>query len=563
MKTEDSSRSRSIAPAKPAEEKPKASSPKAESRPKVADGFTPTPSKPTTAKSSTTAKRTTDAAPASGPAQPSPTQPVDPNGRASDARNGAEAAARLKNEGNYPTGEWERIRGSDFTQTVKQHQDDPQFLADMYKALGPTDSAKMIENAGRAAESKADLDAVAHSLNTAFSSGKFSAGEQRMFGEQAAANPETALAVGQVLGSAASAPGGNEMRRGFLDAVMTPGKALGTGQDAGLWARAAGEAMAGDPSGKMMQEYVGRMTEAERTSFFENGINQGSSWGPASSAMPFGGLEEVMRQASAQGLLPARIEQLRVPNDAELIDRLNGVRSEPLTPEQEGLIRNLSDPRERRMFLATVKQLEAAKAGSVTPSQYMTNLMQSAADIAGNDGKEFAHLVHFGFNEPAGGSYMTAGRGLLGGGNIPAGSLLEDTFKSLDNDVNNTAGGFNANIIDVDPSSTVTHHFAEFLSIGSSLQGFPALANQAVTTIDNPKDNPGDVRSGYFGVMVGNALKDGKITPQQAVDLTKWAYTDQPAGMGPPPWGTANTGTYLDPANYSIDDWLKAYQAAQ
>ncbi|QRN96376.1 hypothetical protein JRI60_46455 [Archangium violaceum] len=491
-------------------------------------------------------------------------QQVDPNGRAEEARNGTEAAARLLEQNNYPTAEWESIRGSDFLRTVEQHKNDPAFLADMYKALGPANTARMLENAGRAAETRADLDVAARSLGTAFSSGQFSVAEQRMFGEQAARDVNTALTVSQVLGSSASAPGADEMRRGFLDATMTPGKALGTGRDAGLWARAAGEAIAGDKSGRYLHEYVGRMTEGERTRFFENGINQGPAWGPRSSDMPFNGLEDVMRQASAKGLLPARIESLRVPNDAELIDRLNTLRSEKLTPEQEAHIRNLSSPEERRMFLATVKQLEAVKAGSLSPSQYMTNVMQSAADIAGNDGKKFAHLVHFAFNEPENAGYHETARKALGGGNIPAGSLLETTFKELDGDLNNAAGGFNPNITDTASSSTVTHHFAEFLAVGSSTQGIPAVGNAAVEHIDDKTTNPGDVRSGYFGVMLGNALKDGKVTPQQAVDLYRWAYTSQPSTMKPPPWGTQETGAYLDPSkDYDINAWMRMYEAAK
>ncbi|ADO73473.1 hypothetical protein [Stigmatella aurantiaca] len=503
------------------------------------------------------------------PSTPSAPQQVDPNGRAEDARTGAEAAARLLVPDNYPTAEWESIRGSDFLSTVAQHQDDPAFLADLYKALGPANTAKMLENAERAATTREELDTAARSLGTAFASGQFSVAEQRMFGEQAARDVSTALSVAQVLGSPASAPGVDEMRRGFLDVAMKPGKALGTGREAGKWARAAGEALAGDTSGRAMREYVGRMTEGERTGFFEKGIRQGPSWGDRSLEMPYNGLEEVMRQASLEGLLPASLEPLRVPNDAELIGRLNALRGEKLTPEQEADIRDLSSPEERRMFLATVRQLEAVKAGSLTPSQYMTNVMQAAADIAGTDGKQFAHLVHFAFNEPLNTYVNERVRGILGGGNIPAGSLLETTFKELDGDRNSAKGGFNPNITDTDPSSTVTHHFAEFLAVGSSttfnVSPLDAFDNPAVEHIDDKTINPGDVRSGYFGVMLGNALKGGKVTPQQAVDLYRWAYTQPPSTMQPPPWGTQDTGTYLDPSkDYDITQWMQMYaEAAQ
>jgi hypothetical protein len=305
------------------------------------------------------------------------------------------------------------------------------------------------------------------------------------------------------------------------------------------------------------------MSEADRTRFFENGINQGPVWNFRTSDHPLNGLEEVMRQASAQGLLSARIEALRVPNDAELIERLNGVRTTPLTAEQEQLIRNMSDPQERRMFLATVRQLEGVQAGTVTPSQYMVNVMQSAADIAGNDGGKFAHLVHLAFNEPSSSYSLNAERGLMGGGHIPVGALLEETFKEIDGDQNTVAGGYNPNIIDVASESTVTHHFAEFLAVGNSLQG-GALGNWGATVIDSATENPGDVRSAYFGVMLGQALRNGQITPQQAAELTAWAYTGSPASMDLPPWGNAGSTGYLDPnTDYNIQNWLRMYEEAR
>jgi hypothetical protein len=215
---------------------------------------------------------------------------------------------------------------------------------------------------------------------------------------------------------------------------------------------------------------------------------------------------------------------------------------------------------------------------------YQFNVMDHAADIAGTDGLKFADMVHAAFSAPdAGyGNAKEAGRQLSSGGTSPTGQFLEGIYARTDYKTSD----FNPLIVDRDDRNTVTHHFGEFLKIGARGENVPVLDQwDIVTNQDDPEENPGDVRNGFFGVMLGNGLKDGTITPQQAADLTRWAFSGDSGGAGAPPWGrTADdaknddnnfkeTGWgpwkdkefqgYLNQDRYTnIQDWVNAYNAA-
>src|SRR5512140_2875626 len=103
---------------------------------------------------------------------------VDPNGRAQDAETGAEAAARLKNQDNYIGADWKTQRGRDFMETVEAHKNDPAFLQEMYKELGPEQTGQMMGDAVRSvrgdnhndfpneADATQHFQAMAQSLST-------------------------------------------------------------------------------------------------------------------------------------------------------------------------------------------------------------------------------------------------------------------------------------------------------------------------------------------------------------------------------------------------------------
>ncbi len=207
---------------------------------------------------------------------------------------------------------------------------------------------------------------------------------------------------------------------------------------------------------------------------------------------------------------------------------------------RERALRDAS-PIELQMTSLVLDELEALRAGRITPAQYMVNVMQHAADLARDNGHRFVELVGMAFSEvPSEDALHAAGRDVLGAGPHPVGWLLEAIQASI---VREAGGytpetGFAAGVLDVDPMSSVTHHFGELLRVGY-YRG-ETLGDWAQDYLDGD-ENPGDVHNGYFAVMLGAALANGEITPQEAVQMVEAAYTGDGASFT------------LDPADYTLD----------
>lgn len=278
---------------------------------------------------------------------------------------------------------------------------------------------------------------------------------------------------------------------------------------------------------------------------------------------------------------------LASPEDAEIFSDFEDLASRcgvaSLTNGQKlNIIYMQSDM--KSMFRSTLSELEKLKNGAISPSDYMASSLLTAARLAEengmpclkpNESSDVALCMHsqgvwspFGntsnelFRDYVGMAFSTAPlgfkkdtlRNIVGDGPHPSGHSLESVYNAI---VAGRAGeGFNTNITDIDPKSTITHHFAEFLGVG--FDSGRLVGNLAATIIDDPDVNPGDVRSGYFGSMIGEALFLGRITPTEAANLTIWAFTTH--GGSQPPWGAAaEEGSFLVPADYQIDGWLTAF----
>ncbi len=232
-----------------------------------------------------------------------------------------------------------------------------------------------------------------------------------------------------------------------------------------------------------------------------------------------------------------------------------------LTTQEKSAIASLS-PLQKEMFVATMGELSALQAGKVSPAEYMFDVMHKAANLAGNDKSKFVDLIGMAFSGP---SYKDNERALLGTSFNPAGSLLERLYDHLvKGRASSPYSGFNPNVSDVNPDSTVTHHFREFLVLGYKHGKSAAfLANE--NGDDTPENNPGDLRNGYFAGMIGDALRNNKLTPEEAVNLTQSAYKlhegKQPFwGLIGYKWGENNgsptEGDYfLDPSQYELENW--------
>jgi hypothetical protein len=210
-----------------------------------------------------------------------PSTDINDEGRAVNARSGAEAAAILKNEDNYLTAEWKIIRGTDFLQLAELRKNDPAFMRELYENLGPELTTDLMsasidavhrDNLGEyedESDARSALTAVAQSLSY------MPASFQREVGAQAAA--EGKYQVGIILGLPAA---GDAARRGFVDGAKE--MALGDDYDGNYAARMVGEALCGSP--RLMEEYLADTTGAagartnalwspgEVTKLFENGL---------------------------------------------------------------------------------------------------------------------------------------------------------------------------------------------------------------------------------------------------------------------------------------------------
>jgi hypothetical protein len=196
-----------------------------------------------------------------------------------------------------------------------------------------------------------------------------------------------------------------------------------------------------------------------------------------------------------------------------------------------------------------------------TEARYMMNMLNHAGDLAGGDRKKFVDLAASVLSAPAGGYGMEASRAMAGGGAHISGEICEPFLVEI---VTPRGGsgenqGLNPNIVDSeDKDSTVTHHYAEFLKTGFN-RG-QSLGDVATLIMDKPWKNPGDVRNGYFAVMLGHSLFQERLTPADSIKLTEWAYTKQPAGGPQPLWGEKEKGKDL--GDYEIENWVKAYNKA-
>jgi hypothetical protein len=261
--------------------------------------------------------------------------------------------------------------------------------------------------------------------------------------------------------------------------------------------------------------------------------------------------------------------------DRQLIHDMDAVAkragSPALTERQKLAIENLR-PDEKEMYRDTITELNKLANGEITPAQYMADGLKNAASLAEKNGRAsdswnifqpskadlYCNYVGLAFSEHSLGRAKDFFRSGAGSGMSVPGSALEDAYQGLIG--SHAAQGFNANVADVDPTNSITHHYREFLNVG--YRRGRSIGDWATTEIDKPEVNPGDVRNGYFATMIGSALKNDKITPTEAADLTIWAYTMH--GGTQPLWGDANKkGNFLDPKDYFLNPWLKAYRESQ
>jgi hypothetical protein len=231
-----------------------------------------------------------------------------------------------------------------------------------------------------------------------------------------------------------------------------------------------------------------------------------------------------------------------------------------VTDNQLNDIKNL-DRVQRRMYADTLGSLQALSQGRINQATYMTNIVSRAAQLGTsyplnntpgrNNGEQrrMAELIGIVFSDPPGGFKLEASRAAAGSPPSLAGSALEQINRQISLGKNDSAkGGFNRNIIDVNAESTVTHHFRELLMVGFN-QG-RSVGNLATENIgDDIATNPGDVRNGYFGSMLGSNLATGDISNSEASQLVEWAYKNHSGTQ--PPWGNS-------PNNYILSDWQKA-----
>ncbi|CAN5498701.1 hypothetical protein BH10CYA1_BH10CYA1_61680 [soil metagenome] len=196
----------------------------------------------------------------------------------------------------------------------------------------------------------------------------------------------------------------------------------------------------------------------------------------------------------------------------------------------------------------------------------MFDVMRKAAQLSKNDQSTFVDLVGMAFSSPP---YKNTERAALGTSYNPAGAMLERMYERLVHGrASSSYSGFNPNIADVEPSSTITHHFREFLlAAHRNGKGIAFIANESGD--DTPQGNPGDLRNGYFASMIGDGLARKRISVNEAVALTEWAYKLH-SGKAPTwdnvafKFGTRNGSQtegdyYLDTRQYEIEDWLRDY----
>lgn len=225
---------------------------------------------------------------------------------------------------------------------------------------------------------------------------------------------------------------------------------------------------------------------------------------------------------------------------------------------------------QKEMFKRTLKELEKFADGSISSSEYFTNTLKTAAQLAEQNGRQpgswnifkptsnelYRNYVGLVFSRETMGPLRDAARDLAGSSVSGIGSALESGYLHL-NHKRGHGGGYNPNVLDTDPNDTVSHHYRELMLVGYNRWKW--LADRATTHLDDPNQNPGDVRNGFFASMIGDALEDGKMTPREAAEMTEWAYTKHDGTQ--PPWGdTGKQKSYLKAEDYDIDKWLAAFR---
>ncbi len=324
-------------------------------------------------------------------------------------------------------------------------------------------------------------------------------------------------------------------------------------------------------------------------------VKPASFQGPAASSnngVPGGGQQAVQQRLVDDFTPAAKGRTLSLGGDLQVLSPPVGpVRQQqetPPTPDVEALISQMSDLRARsglpaltepeladtrrlntnelRMYEFSLGQLGQVAEGTLNPADYMFSVLDEAARIAGDDTGQFRHLVSFAFAseppEPFSGENLAGRHGHL------AGSTIEETLYGLAVKMRNADQGFNPVIVDsTDPNgSTVTHHFGAFVELAQGLLGGLGI-QQAHHDLGDAGNNPGDVRNGNFGGMVGYAMRENKLSPQDLSALIRWAYSATPDA--PAPWATPATDPQgngvpfgSDPSHFDLSTWVELYNQA-
>lgn len=296
-------------------------------------------------------------------------------------------------------------------------------------------------------------------------------------------------------------------------------------------------------------------------------LNKVESASDSKALATAGLLGDVQLTGLGDGLLGSWNSDQKMISDYDAIAKKVGA-PEMTTAEKVALMTLPSDQKD--MYRMMLTSLEKLANKEINPAQYMGEGLRNAADLAQkNEGswwnpfgssKEalFVSYVGVSFSDKSLGIARDAVRAGAGSAFDLAGATLERTYSKIIGDNKNGAQGFNPNIVDSNnPENSVTHHFRELLMVGYNRGR--NIGNWATTTVDKPEDNPGDVRNGYFGTMIGSALKNGKITPSEAAEMTIWAYTAH--GGKQPPWGELEAkGGSLATDDYYLNPWLKAFR---
>lgn len=251
----------------------------------------------------------------------------------------------------------------------------------------------------------------------------------------------------------------------------------------------------------------------------------------------------------------ARLE--RAPDVGDLLARLQRYERAGLLDGAEAAALGLriardSSSTERRMFGRMLDELDALDAGRQSPADYFRHALAHAAELSLGNRERFVQLVGMVFSQPTDfGDSSSVGRDILrplaGGGRHPFGYGIEKIHEGMLAARGGTtiAAGYRADVLDVSPRSTITHHFGELLRVGYN-RG-PSFGAWCQDRLDGP-ENPGDVHNGYFAVMLGDALANERISVDDAVALTTWAFTGT---AGAPPFSL----TFSD---YDLSAWLAA-----